>query len=143
MAKIGIQVQVNAVDITKYLGDIYGPTKDYGIIYGYISCIGPDPSGCIDYTLGSQQLSQINTAQWAPPDIDELMKQGVATLNKARRFAIYSKMLQRIAQDVPYVATVLPVYSIMIGNKYTFPGLNRVQTDIIFNTPWILNLRPK
>jgi peptide/nickel transport system substrate-binding protein len=142
MAKIGIQIQVNAVDVLKYINEVYAPPFDYSFIYGYIPC-NTDPNSCLSFSLGSAQLGQINTARWAPPDVDKLLNAGIATLNKAKRFAIYSQILKRIAQDVPYVPYTLPVYSIMIRNKYTFPGINKIHSEVPFSSPWILNLRPK
>jgi peptide/nickel transport system substrate-binding protein len=142
LGRVGIPVQVNEVPTLSYVNEIYGP-KTFGWIYGYIGCIGPDPSGCVGYTLGSDHLSQINTAQYAPPDLDKLLAEGVRTLNKAKRFAIYSQILKRLAQDVPYVPYALPVYSVMVSNKYTWPGLAATKSNIIFDSPWVLNLRPK
>jgi ABC-type transport system substrate-binding protein len=142
MAKVGIPVQVNAVPTLSYVNEIYGP-KNFGWIYGYIGCIGPDPSGCVGYTLGSNHLSQINTAQYAPPELDTLLNQGVRTLNKAKRFAIYSQILKRIATDEPYVPYALPVYAVMVSNTFTWPNLANAKSNVIFDSPWVLNLRPK
>jgi ABC-type transport system substrate-binding protein len=79
----------------------------------------------------------------APADIDVLLKQGVRTLNKAKRFEIYSKILRRIGTDVPYVPYALPVYAVMMSNKYAWPGLANAKANVIFDLPWVLNLRPK
>jgi ABC-type transport system substrate-binding protein len=142
MAKIGIHIQVNAVDVLKYVNEVYGPVKNFSFIYGYIPG-NTDPASLLNFSLGSDQLSQLNAAQWAPPDVDKLLKAGVATLNKAKRFAIYSQILKRLAQDAPYITYALPVYTIMISNKYIFPGIAKLQNEVVFSTPWILNLRPK
>lgn len=142
MAQIGIKIQVNAVDVLKYVNEVYGPVKDYNFIYGYIPG-NTDPSSLLNFSLGSNQLSQLNAAQWAPADVDKLLNQGVATLNKAKRFAIYSQILRRLAQDVPYITYALPVYSIMLSDKYTYPGITGLHNEIIFSTPWLLKLRAK
>jgi ABC-type transport system substrate-binding protein len=142
MAKIGIKIQVNAVDVLKYVNEVYGATKDFSFIYGYIPG-NTDPNSLLSFSLGSSQLSQLNAAQWAPADVDRLLNEGVATLNKAKRFAIYSQILKRLSQDAPYITYALPVYSIMLGNKYTYPGIARLKNEIVFSEPWILKLRPK
>ena len=141
LAKIGIQVQVHEEDIGTYLNTFYGPEKKYTLSPGYYACT-PDPNGCLQFMLGKDQLSQLNVGQWAPPDIDVLLQQGLRTLNKAKRLAAYTKILERVAQEVPYVPAVLPVYTVMLSKKYTYPGINSLHQEIIFSTPWVLNLRP-
>jgi|SRR5581483_4712837 len=142
MAKIGIKIQVNAVDVLKYVNEVYGATKDFSFIYGYIPG-NTDPNSLLSFSLGSSQLSQLNAAQWAPADVDRLLNEGVATLNKAKRFAVYSQILKRLSQDAPYVPYALPVYSIMLSDKYTYPGISKLRNEIAFSEPWILKLRPK
>src|SRR5581483_5418391 len=142
MAKIGLTVQVNEVPTLNYINEVYGP-KTFTWIYGYIGCVGPDPSGCVSYTLGSNHLAQLNSAQYAPPDVDTLLNQGLRTLNKAKRFQIYSQILKRIGTDVPYVPYALPVYAVMMSNKYTWPGLAATKSNVIFDSAWVLNLKPR
>jgi peptide/nickel transport system substrate-binding protein len=140
LAKIGIKLKANSVSTLKYVNEVYH-SASYPFVYGYISCTGPDPSGCLGYLLGKASLNGINSAQWDPPGSDSLIQSGVATSDNAQRFAIYSKLLSMLGTDVPYVTYELPVFSIMLSNKYVWPGSNLIKSDPIFYTPWILNIK--
>lgn len=140
LAKIGIKLKANSVSTLKYVNEAYH-SASYPFIYGYISCTGPDPSGCLGYLLGKASLNGINSAQYDPPGSDALIQAGVSTTNKAQRFAIYSKLLKQIGTDVPYVTYELPVFTIMLSKNYVWPGINEIKSDPIFYTPWVLNIK--
>jgi peptide/nickel transport system substrate-binding protein len=142
LAKIGIKVKASKVATLTYINETQSSSK-YPFVYGYIGCTGPDPSGCLGYLLGKDQLNQLNSAQYDPPGMEALIQSGVTATDAAKRFAIYSQILKKIAADVPYITYQLPVYTIMLSNKYEWPGIEEINSDPIFYTPWILNLRAK
>jgi peptide/nickel transport system substrate-binding protein len=98
--------------------DIKRPT-DFATGY----CGGPDISSC-NTRLGSwnTQQGEWNSADWAPPTVDNLLKQGLLVSNPARRFAVYAKILRAIQTDVPYVGLFQEGVGIALSPKFTFPG---------------------
>lgn len=142
LGKIGIKLKASQVPVLKYINETQESSK-HPFVYGYIGCTGPDPSGCLGYLLGKDQLNQLNSAQYDPPGMDALVKSGVTATDPAKRFSIYGEILKKIADDVPYVTYQLPVYTIMLSNKYEWPAIDEINSDPIFYTPWILNLRAK
>jgi peptide/nickel transport system substrate-binding protein len=142
LTKIGINAQVKTVDDTTLNTELFGHTLGISVIQ--LGCIGPDPSGCIAYELGGKGGKPIiyNFANYDPPGIDTLMKQGVGTLNPGKRFAVYSQILKRLSTDVPYVPIQLPPYSMTLSKKFTWPGLSTLPGIAMWYTPWILNIQP-
>jgi ABC-type transport system substrate-binding protein len=139
LGKIGIKITVD-ISLDKYIANFYDP-KSHALQWGYIGCAGPDPSGCIDYTL-SKNVSNGNTAVYTPPSMLALVQQAAATLNKAKRFQLYTTILQKLATDVPYVAYELPIYTVSLSNKFKWPGIKTLDGNAIFSTPWILDIQP-
>ena len=54
---------------------------------------------------------------------------GVSTTDPAQRFAIYSKLLQRPAIDVPYVPLMVTDDVIALSRKFIVPGYNPYSMD--------------
>src|SRR5262249_10821346 len=65
---------------------------------------GPWVVDSLDF-LGSKNLQAggWNFANYAPAAVDTLLAQGVATSSPAQRFAVYSKLFERLQEDEPYV----------------------------------------
>jgi peptide/nickel transport system substrate-binding protein len=91
------------------------------------SCIGPDVSG-YDFFLGSGNLAQgeFNTADYAPPAVDKLLAAGIATSEPAARFAVYSKLEERLQTDLPYIALYQQDYCIALSKGFTVPHFNEL-----------------
>ena len=62
-----------------------------------------------------------NMADYAPPEVDTLLAQGEATSNPAQRFAVYSKLFQRLQADEPYVGLYQSVSTGAISPKFKWP----------------------
>jgi peptide/nickel transport system substrate-binding protein len=76
-------------------------------------------------------------AAYAPPGLDQLLKQGVQTLNKKKRFQIYTKIVQMVANDVPYVPTFIADYNMALKPQFKYPGFN----GNYLRTQWIMGVR--
>jgi peptide/nickel transport system substrate-binding protein len=98
----------------------------------------PDPS--VDNTfLGTSELQQggWNYAEYAPPDLDALLAQSVATTNPAQRFAAYIKIFQRLQADVPYVGLYVTDLTAALSSKFRWPDYNAWY----LGTPYPLGIR--
>jgi ABC-type transport system substrate-binding protein len=56
--------------------------------------------------------------------VDQLLDAGLATSDAAKRFAIYSQIVRRMATDEPYVPLFLVDSAIAVSNKFAVPGFN-------------------
>src|SRR5262249_10903260 len=93
------------------------------------------------YTLGKNnaQASHWNWVNYTPAAVDELLNAGTAVSNPAKRFAIYSKVLQRLALDVPYLPIANVDASYAISNKFTWSAYR----NWYYHYPWALDIKAR
>ena len=127
LQKIGIEVQIKALTISQWEADQTGPEGKRMPSFSTGGCIGPDVSG-YDFILGRANLGPggDNFANYAPPAVDKLLAEGLATTNPALRFAVYSQILRRLATDVPYITLYNQDYTIALSKKFTVPNFNEL-----------------
>jgi peptide/nickel transport system substrate-binding protein len=125
LQKIGIHAKVKEDTINAWTATETGPHSGRQPAVSFFGCLDPDPSW---YTviLGSKntQIGQWNIADYAPPAVDQLINAGIATSNPAKRFAIYSKLVKRLAADVPYLSLYVEDSTVALSDKFTFHGYN-------------------
>ena len=121
LQKIGIDLQVKAVTGSVWDAEITGPAKQRPTsLYDTGTC-GVDVSCYTTLLLGSRNLAQgqWNSAVYAPSAVDKLITAGLAANTPAQRFVVYSKLLARLASDVPYVPICAQDYAIALNPKFT------------------------
>jgi peptide/nickel transport system substrate-binding protein len=129
LAKIGIKLQIKPIDVNAWTAMESGPASGRSTaLSDGNGCFQPDPGTYGDF-LGSAntQPGGWNFADYAPPAVDTLLAQGTATSNPAQRFAVYSKLFQRLQADEPYVGLFVSDYAAALSPSFTWPGFN----------PWI------
>ena len=123
LGKIGIRAQLKVISLTAFTAIQTGPAgkrlPSFATTGGPAS---PDASG-YDWLLGSQniQAGQWNTADYTPPVVDSLLKAGIATTDPAQRFSVFTKLLQRLATDEPYVPLFAVNETVALSSKFTYP----------------------
>jgi peptide/nickel transport system substrate-binding protein len=124
LAKIGIKLNIRVMPYTQWTNWTVGPKTDIGSLYTPWGTGSSDPSSFPSEILGSQNIpvGLGNSADYDPPDVDALIKQGISTLDPAKRFAIYSKMLRILANDLPYLALEVQDQGLALSSQYTLPG---------------------
>jgi peptide/nickel transport system substrate-binding protein len=125
LQKVGIHMQIKVLAINPWSAIESGPASKRMTTETSAGCSNPDPSSYYDI-LGSQnlQVGSWNVADYAPPAVDSLMSAGVATSVPAQRLAVYSKLLQTLQTDVPYVALYVSDASMPLSSKFTDDGFN-------------------
>jgi peptide/nickel transport system substrate-binding protein len=78
-------------------------------------------------------------ADYTPLVVDELITAGIATTDPAKRFAIYSKLFQRLQTDLPYVDLCVYDVEIALSPKFTYANFNYWPFD---SGPYPLNIKP-
>ena len=138
LAKIGINLQLQEVSFNKYISDLTGP-RTLGGTYLTYNVISPDPSSFPAALLGAANIAVggFNYANYNPSAMNTLLTEGTATLDAAKRLAIYAQMLTTLATDEPYVPLFIQDYNIALSSKYTLPGYN-VYDEL---GAWILDIR--
>jgi peptide/nickel transport system substrate-binding protein len=142
LAKIGINLTVNTLPLASWFGIIVGADRSkIGLQFVTAGCNSPDPNENPKFMLGSKnaRAGSFNITDWAPPDIDQLLAESVATTNNTKRFAIYSKLLKRLSVDVPYVPLYLTDANFAISSRFSWPTVNA----IFFTRDWALEVKAK
>jgi peptide/nickel transport system substrate-binding protein len=140
LQKIGINAQVKVAPTNAaWQADAVGPANKRSTIFSTGWCPGPDISS-YGFSLGSWNLKQgeWNDADWAPPAVDSLLKAGVATVNKAKRFAVYSGLIRTIQEDLPYIGLYQESSSVAVSKSFGVPGFNTNS----MSGAYALNLKP-
>ena len=136
LQKIGITPQSRHSRSTPGKPAETGPVSQRQTSFSTGGCEGPDVSG-YDHYIG--QFRPIQLGRLPPAAVDKLVAAGLATTKPAQRFAIYSKLLQRVAADVPYVPLYVDEYAVALDNKFVIPAFN--QPAFQFDD-WALQLKP-
>jgi peptide/nickel transport system substrate-binding protein len=125
LARIGIKLQLKELNVTVWQGIENGPAAKRSTAFGGGGCFQPDPNTYSDF-LGRKNLQAggWNFSDYAPAAVDTLLAQGVATSDSAQRFAVYSKLFQRLQQDVPYVGLFVSDTTVALSGKFTWPDFN-------------------
>jgi peptide/nickel transport system substrate-binding protein len=136
---IGIHVQIKVVSLSEWAAIEFGPSANRMTNFATGGCTDPDPSNFVGYDLGSWNIKPggEDTADYAPADVDTLLKSGLATSAAPARFAIYSKLLRQLSVDVPYVPLYLEDANAALANNFTIPGFTQYSVD----GPYALNVR--
>jgi peptide/nickel transport system substrate-binding protein len=139
LAKIGIRAQIKEMSVNAWQAVESGPDGGRMTSYGEDGCFQPDPSAYSDL-LGSNNLQagSWNEADYAPPVVNTLLSQGIATTNPARRFTIYSDLFQRLQTDLPYIGLYTVDDAVALSPKFTYADFNQWSWML----PWALSIRP-
>jgi peptide/nickel transport system substrate-binding protein len=140
LQQIGIKLNIHIVPIDKWLSIITGSNrKAAGIQLTTPSSGSFDVSDEPSFILGSVNAAAggFNMSNWHPADVDKLIAAGVATENPTKRLQIYGKILQRVAEDVPYVPILLESQAIALSPKFSWPSFPFYYVE----QPWALQIR--
>jgi peptide/nickel transport system substrate-binding protein len=141
LAKIGINLKVKVITFNQFIAMSDGPKSAIGDLYATFNVSNPDPDSFPASMLGSTNIPNggYNEADYNPPEIDALLKEGVTNEDPAKRLSIYGQVLKTLGTDEPYVALYDEDYNVALSSKFTWPGYN-VYTQ---EGSWELNIKPK
>ncbi|MGH9140591.1 MAG: ABC transporter substrate-binding protein [Vicinamibacterales bacterium] len=141
LKQIGINLDVHVLTSAAWAAQVSGPAKSRPAFFSVSGCNSPDPGFYPGTYLGKKNLAagSFNVADYAPNDVENLITAGVATSNPQKRFATYSTLLKRLAQDVPYVPLFLQNVSAAIADNLTWSTFNATW----YNRVWALEIKAK
>ncbi len=139
LQKIGITLQVKVESDPAWSAVETGPAAKRATTFFNAGCVNPDPGALPNTFLGTANLDAggYDLADYNPPAVNQLVVAGGGTTNPALRFATYSKLLQRLATDVPYVPLFVEDFSVALTNNFTYTGFNQWYP----NGVWALNIK--
>jgi ABC-type transport system substrate-binding protein len=91
-------------------------------------CASPDPGQCYDYLFGKKNIAPggWNVANWDPPDVETMLKQGFAAPTPAKRLTVYKKLLTRINTDLPYIAVFDVSSPLALSRRFAWPSFRQL-----------------
>jgi peptide/nickel transport system substrate-binding protein len=141
LGKIGINVKVNDISTGAWLAEYFGPRDQIGLFFTTFGCLSPDPSYYPNIFLGSKNArpGASNIADYTAPQVDTLLTQGVTISNKARRLAIYGRLLKKIATDLPYIPLYVQNSNAALSSKFSYPAYS----SFAYTGAWALDIKAK
>ena len=139
LKEIGITLQVRVESDPAWSAVETGPAAKRATTFFNAGCVNPDPGALPNTFLGPANLEAggYDFANYNPRAVNRLVIAGGSTTNQAQRFAIYSKLLQRLASDVPYVPLFVEDFSVALTDHFTYTGFNQWYPDGV----WALNIK--
>jgi peptide/nickel transport system substrate-binding protein len=143
LKQVGINLQLTPMTLGEWVSQVIDPAQRPTSIGAGISfCSFPsDPAYWPGFFLGSSNLGRgkINTSNYAPADVDVLIKQATSLSNPAKRFALYGKLLKRLSDDVPFLPLFTNNVNAALSNKYAWPSFDAGWAS----RPWALEIKPR
>jgi ABC-type transport system substrate-binding protein len=120
LARIGVKARIKLAMGSTYTTQISTPRAvDIGQTAWTLDF--PDPSDFIDPILTSTAAVRggSNFAFYRNPRVDALAAQATATLNQAKRCALYRRIERIIVEDAPWVPLYPPVHATLASERLT------------------------
>jgi peptide/nickel transport system substrate-binding protein len=96
--QIGVQAKINSTDFPTLLKDMQSGNFDLALV-GHMSGDDPDYTAIWSATASAPPKGN-NFMRYSNPKVDQLLEQGRATLDQAKRKEIYDQYQQLIVQDI-------------------------------------------
>ncbi len=138
LGEIGIDLTVAVLPDTAYYAALGEDEKP--LTFFQTGPCSPDPSWAALFmdTDAAGQPVGLNFAEYAPPEVTQLLADGLLEQDPKERLGIYAEVLGHLGEDVPYV----PLYA--EGNTYGSTEYDLVEFSSFWsNLPWVLSLVPK
>ncbi len=111
MEKIGLNIRVRQVSFATYLAETGKPRQVQAFFTGW-NMDFPDPSNFIDILFHSRSIhpeNSENRAFYRNPEVDRLLDEGRAEVDRERRLSLYRQANNIIAHDAPWAFTYYPM----------------------------------
>jgi peptide/nickel transport system substrate-binding protein len=103
---IGIDAKIRIIEWSSFIHQFVDKKNFDAVILGWQLTLDPD-----NYTMwhsSQQKEGQYNFCGYSNPDVDRLLVQGRETFDQKRRQAIYWKIHEHLAEDLPYIFLYSP-----------------------------------
>jgi peptide/nickel transport system substrate-binding protein len=135
LAKIGIKGNVSILSLGAWAGQVYGPPEGRPVSFVTSGC-SDDPNYYFTEPVGSKGSNFSNYT-----GVDGLIAQALITLDPVKRLAVYTRILRKLAADVPVVPIFNQLFSSALSNRLTWSGHG--QTTYFSGQPWALSVKAR
>jgi peptide/nickel transport system substrate-binding protein len=134
--KIGVAMEIKNMPASVVWGEYTTKSQFDTLMVGWEPTMGMDPDysdRCHSKRIPVKHGSGSNYVQYENPDLDKLLDEGAVLTDQNKRKAVYAKVQQILADDLPF----LPIfaYVMIYGKKGELQGyeVNPYVTDITWN----------
>lgn len=123
LQQIGIKLDLKPVPGGQFLALLFGDKNKIGAFLLNPTPSLPDPNFITSLILGSKKATGtgLNIANYTPPAVDDLITKGIAVVDPVKRWSIYSALLKRLGNDVPYAPLFVTNRVAAITSKFSWP----------------------
>ena len=130
LSAVGVTAQIEMCESSSYIADCV--SGNYGVAVIGVS-LGSDYAK-YDQIYCKQYINNMNLARYTNPKVEELFKQGVATIDKAEREAIYKEVIDIVQEEAVYV----PVFYIQkaVAHNPNLHTTTYVNNNLYYEWSW-------
>ncbi len=148
LEKVGIKLDIRILDGSAYSTTMRMDPTDPNAPWCYVSGNGPTTTSDPDYydTYHSKAHKiRFNFVNYSNPRVDELLEQGLTTIDKNVRIPIYKEFQELVMQDLP----LIPLYEMVVvfGVQSRVGGLPEDRTananGMVWEEAWRLYIKPE
>src|SRR3984957_5213559 len=140
LAKIGIHLKLDVMTIDQQTANMTSGNRQ-GILtnFTYSGSVSRDPGEAFDFQMGKSNMTagNWNTMNWAPTPVDNLINQGFATTDNAKRLKIYGQIDTAYANAAPFIPLFNEEATVALASGYTWPDFNGYYYDL---GPWLIGV---
>ena len=100
LAQIGITLEINTPDGNTFVSDSAAGNYDLGMV---ALSLGSDMSA-ISFLYSTDMIDVYNFARYSDPEVDQWLADALVETDTAARTEIYAKILNKMQEEMPYVA---------------------------------------
>ena len=119
--QIGIEVKIRIIEWSTFIHQFIDKKDFEAVILGWNT--GRDPDNYGIWHSSQQKEGQYNFVSYENREVDRLLVEGRQTFDQKKRQAIYWRIHQHIANDLPYIFLYCPDTLVAIHKRFHGPEL--------------------
>lgn len=132
LQKAGVNMKIRVMEWQAFLNTVVHPRKFEAILLGWSMPLTPDAYPI--WHSSSDKLGGFNLVGYKNDRVDELIEQGISTIDKDELSTIYKEIFKLISDDLPYLFLYIPDGITAINKKIknvepAFIGIMHNQKD--------------
>ncbi len=119
MSQLGITIEANKTTYQENIAQQFGNHDDYDIFVGSWGSDFPDPSGNLRPNFGSENIAAggSNASAYSNADVDALLQEQNALVDKAERAKLLIEAQAIIAEDSPLISVSNPGWPLAVNQR--------------------------
>lgn len=135
LKRLGVDVTIRIIEWSTLTNQYIDKKNFDALVMGWQ--LGRDPDNYTMWHSSQQKEGEYNFCSYANPEVDRLLIEGRQTFDQRKRQAIYRKIHQKIAADLPYVFLYCPDELIALHSRFRGPAVAPLGLGWNFREWWV------